>query len=187
LLHSFLGVWDCLPWPELRRPLQFSLLLFVDNMLRIAFPLLQDSWGITISSLVRSVLDGWYVSRFIGLYIRSLTYVRQSAPVSFIAVAWMVFTTIVFFFPVAPKTNATSMNYTVVVLGGWIILSLVGYYFPVYGGYRWFTGPRTTLDKEDLEGVRGREKESGAGSMRSVEKVISASESTHGASGFEKL
>ena len=38
------------------------------------------------------------------------------------------------------------MNYTVVVLGGAFILSLVWYYFPVYGGVHWFKGPVPTVD-----------------------------------------
>jgi hypothetical protein len=38
------------------------------------------------------------------------------------------------------------MNYTVVVLGGAFILSLVWYYFPVYGGVHWFEGPVPTVD-----------------------------------------
>lgn len=81
----------------------------------------------------------------------------------------MIFTTIVFFFPTTPSTTSATMNYTVVVLGGWIVLSLVGYYFPVYGGYKWFTGPRVTLDEEDMEAVREGERER-SGSVRSIEK-----------------
>lgn len=41
------------------------------------------------------------------------------------------------------------MNYTVVVLGGVLSLSLVWYYFPVYGGVHWFAGPVSNLDKDD--------------------------------------
>ena len=48
---------------------------------------------------------------------------------------------IVFLFPTTPQVTAQTMNYTVVVLGGWIILSLIWYYFPKYGGVNWFTGP----------------------------------------------
>ncbi|KAI9435570.1 hypothetical protein H4582DRAFT_2079668 [Lactarius indigo] len=48
---------------------------------------------------------------------------------------------IVFFFPTTKHTNAQEMNYTVVVLGGVLILSLVWFYFPVYGGVHWFKGP----------------------------------------------
>lgn len=33
------------------------------------------------------------------------------------------------------------MNYTIVVLGGVLLLSVIWYYFPVYGGVHWFTGP----------------------------------------------
>lgn len=33
------------------------------------------------------------------------------------------------------------MNYTVVVFGGVMTLSLIWYYFPIYGGVHWFTGP----------------------------------------------
>ena len=53
---------------------------------------------------------------------------------------------IVFFFPTTKHTDASNMNYTVVVLGGALILSLVWYYFPVYGGVHWFEGPVPTVD-----------------------------------------
>lgn len=38
------------------------------------------------------------------------------------------------------------MNYTVVVLGGVLLLSVIWYYFPKYGGVHWFTGPLRTID-----------------------------------------
>ena len=41
------------------------------------------------------------------------------------------------------------MNYTVVVLGGVLFLSLVWYYIPVYGGIYWFTGPIKTVESSD--------------------------------------
>jgi hypothetical protein len=55
---------------------------------------------------------------------------RQSLPVNAIAVAWMFFISLVFLFPASLPTGVGSMNYTVVVFGGTIILSLVWYYFP---------------------------------------------------------
>ncbi|KAL4071559.1 amino acid/polyamine transporter I [Scleroderma yunnanense] len=64
-----------------------------------------------------------------------------SLPVGIIAVAFMAFMIVIFCFPTSPGANVTSMNYTVVVLGGVLLLSLVWYYFPVYGGVYWFTGP----------------------------------------------
>ena len=41
------------------------------------------------------------------------------------------------------------MNYTVVVLGGVFTLSMVWYYFPVYGGVHWFTGPIRNISRGD--------------------------------------
>ena len=38
------------------------------------------------------------------------------------------------------------MNYSVVVLGGVLLLSIAWYYFPVYGGVHWFTGPISNID-----------------------------------------
>jgi hypothetical protein len=58
----------------------------------------------------------------------------------------MAFMSIVFSFPTTEQTNAQNMNYTVVVLGGVLILSLLWYYFPVYGGVHWFAGPVPTVD-----------------------------------------
>jgi hypothetical protein len=58
----------------------------------------------------------------------------------------MTLTSIVFFFPTTKHTGASDMNYTVVVLGSVLILSLVWYYFPVYGGVHWFEGPVPTVD-----------------------------------------
>ncbi|KAJ7822857.1 amino acid/polyamine transporter I [Mycena leptocephala] len=64
-----------------------------------------------------------------------------SAPVSFIASAYMIFIILVFMFPAIPGPTSHSMNYTVVVIGGTVILSLGYYFFPKYGGRYWFTGP----------------------------------------------
>jgi len=63
-----------------------------------------------------------------------------------VSVTWMVFTSVVFFFPTTKQTSAQDMNYTVVVLGGMLGLSLAWYYFPVYGGVHWFEGPVPNVD-----------------------------------------
>ena len=61
----------------------------------------------------------------------------------------MTFMGTVFLFPSSPRTNVADMNYTAVVFGGVMILSLVYYYFPKYGGVYWFKGPvpNVELDK----------------------------------------
>lgn len=44
-------------------------------------------------------------------------------------------------FPSSPGPTAKDMNYTVVVGGGWILLCVIYYWIPVYGGACWFRGP----------------------------------------------
>ncbi|KAA1473610.1 amino acid transporter [Dentipellis sp. KUC8613] len=75
-------------------------------------------------------------------------------PVAVVAVAWMSFILVIFFFPTTRAPTAASMNYTVVVWGGVIILSLLYFYFPKYGGRYWFTGPVRTLVDADASSVR---------------------------------
>ncbi|TFY62224.1 hypothetical protein EVG20_g6781 [Dentipellis fragilis] len=82
-----------------------------------------------------------------------------SLPVAVIAVAWMSFILFIFFFPTTTDPTAANMNYTVVVWGGVIILSLLYFYFPKYGGRHWFTGPIRTLGDTNASGM-GREDDS---------------------------
>ncbi|KAJ6476235.1 amino acid/polyamine transporter I [Mycena sanguinolenta] len=64
-----------------------------------------------------------------------------SLPVAAIAVLFMLFLGIAFLFPTTPQTDVGDMNYTIVVMGGVMLLSLVGYFMPVVGGKYWFKGP----------------------------------------------
>ncbi|KAF8188576.1 APC amino acid permease [Mycena galopus ATCC 62051] len=75
---------------------------------------------------------------------------RLSAPISIFSLVWMVFMMIVFMFPATPIVSSVSMNYTSACLGAWVLLSLVGYYFPFYrlGGVYWFKGPVPNIDTE---------------------------------------
>lgn len=77
-----------------------------------------------------------------------------SLPIGITAIAFMAFMIIVFSFPTTPTTNAASMNYAIVVLGGVLLLSLAWYYFPVYGGIHWFTGPVPNIDADRTDGIR---------------------------------
>ena len=91
---------------------------------------------------------------------------NQSVPVAVIAIAWMTFMTIVVMFPTTPSPTADTMNYTVVVLGGVLILSLIWYYFPVYGGVHWFTGPVPNVDGHEAHKWGGARVEDGEESPR---------------------
>ncbi|KAI9508233.1 APC amino acid permease [Russula earlei] len=66
---------------------------------------------------------------------------------AFVSVTWMGFTSIVFCFLTTKQTNAEDMNYTAVVLGGVLALSIAWYYFPVCGGVHWFKGPVPNVDR----------------------------------------
>ncbi|KAI5993805.1 amino acid permease-domain-containing protein [Pisolithus orientalis] len=78
-----------------------------------------------------------------------------SLPIGITAIAFMAFMIIVFSFPATPTTNAANMNYAIVVLGGVMVLSLVWYYFPVYGGIHWFTGPVPNIDADRKDETGG--------------------------------
>ncbi|KAK1230084.1 hypothetical protein PQX77_006838 [Marasmius sp. AFHP31] len=84
-------------------------------------------------------------------------------PIAIISVASMILMGVVFLFPASPTTDITDMNYSVVVLGGVMLLSLVWYYLPVYGGVHWFTGPVTTIEPQSPDSGGGEiyEKEEG--------------------------
>ncbi|KAF8999307.1 amino acid/polyamine transporter I [Cyathus striatus] len=69
---------------------------------------------------------------------------KLSAPVAYVALLFMAFTVLVLLFPTNPGPTSADMNYTVVVVGGIISLCLTYYFFPVYGGRHWFTGPVKT-------------------------------------------
>ncbi|KAJ6526559.1 amino acid/polyamine transporter I [Mycena vulgaris] len=66
-------------------------------------------------------------------------------PVAMVSVLFMSFLGIAFLFPTSPQTNVQSMNYTIVVLGGVLFLSIIWYYLPVVGGVHWFKGPITNI------------------------------------------
>jgi len=61
--------------------------------------------------------------------------------VAIVSVLFMAFLGIVFLFPGNPGVGAQDMNYSVVVVGGVMALSILWYYFPKYGGVHWFKGP----------------------------------------------
>lgn len=75
----------------------------------------------------------------------------QSATVACTAVTFMLFMGVVFLFPAEPAVAPGDMNYTVVVLFGVLLLSLIWYYLPRYGGVYWFEGPIKNLGPEDVE------------------------------------
>ncbi|KAI0701617.1 APC amino acid permease [Earliella scabrosa] len=93
---------------------------------------------------------------------------RFGLPVAIVAVAWMAFSVVILAFPMAPAPDAQGMNYMIVVIGGWIVLCLVYYHVPVYGGACWFDGPQVTVEHAAWRG--GDERDSDV-SARKGEKT----------------
>ncbi|PPR02833.1 hypothetical protein CVT24_002230 [Panaeolus cyanescens] len=92
-----------------------------------------------------------------------------SLPVAIVAVSFMTLMSIVFLFPETPETTVQDMNYTVAVFGGVMVLSIIWYFFPVYGGMHWFEGPKKTIEaeehaKEILDNTSDEERGSSEGS-----------------------
>ena len=75
---------------------------------------------------------------------------------------------IVLLFPASPNPQTEDMNYASVVLFGTLILSLVWYWFPVYGGVHWFEGPVPTVGKGKGSGGDGEDSDG----RQSVEEVV---------------
>ncbi|KAF8527490.1 APC amino acid permease [Hysterangium stoloniferum] len=80
---------------------------------------------------------------------------RWSLPVAVIAIGFMTFINIIFFFPTTPQTDTQDMNYSVVVMSGAIIGSLIWYYLPHYGGVNWFQGPIRTAEEKTSNPTSG--------------------------------
>ncbi|KAF9048099.1 APC amino acid permease [Hymenopellis radicata] len=92
-------------------------------------------------------------------------------PVAIISVSFMMFMSVVFLFPTTPDTSVQDMNYSVVVLGGILILSLAWYYFPKYGGVNWFTGPIANV-KDETAGMSEVEAESDDGKKATTSVTV---------------
>ncbi|KAJ1307290.1 hypothetical protein OPQ81_001400 [Rhizoctonia solani] len=69
-------------------------------------------------------------------------------PIAIIAITFMSFITVVLLFPSRPAPGVSDMNYAIVVMGAFMIGSVVWYYFPMYGGVHWFEGPISTVDTD---------------------------------------
>jgi len=134
--------------------------VWFDAILSLALGLLVFAGSQAINAVFVIAVTGLYIAYAIPIVAR---FVGQnnfkpgpfytgvfSLPIAIIAVLFMAFMGTVFLFPTTPKTSVADMNYSVVVLGGVLILSLVWYYFPKYGGVYWFRGPVPNIEDVTL-------------------------------------
>ncbi|KAG2360781.1 amino acid transporter [Suillus spraguei] len=133
--------------------------VWLDASLTLAIGLLAFASTQAIDAMFTLVVASSYVSYITPIVTRfafknnfrsgPFNLGKFSFPVAATAVSWMVFMIVVFFFPTTPQTTAPEMNYTAVVLGGYMSLAILWYYCPKYGGVHWFNGPVSNLVSAD--------------------------------------
>ncbi|GFR47638.1 hypothetical protein Agub_g9380 [Astrephomene gubernaculifera] len=102
-------------------------------------------------------------------------------PIGIIATLWVGFIVVVFSLPTEYPTNSTNLNYAGVTLLATCALSLIWYYFPYYGAYKWFKGPVSTLEEgseaDEMEAAKSKAVEArggGQGGVMPVQEVVAA-------------
>jgi len=132
------SVWFCAFGAIALGALVFAGTQAVDAVFAISVTALYVAYSIAISARwIWRKENGWTPGPFsLGAW---------SGLCSFISVSWMMSMSIVFCFPTTKHVNAQGMNYTAVVLGGVLTVSLLWFYLPVYGGVHWFKGPVRTV------------------------------------------
>ncbi|KAF7776414.1 hypothetical protein Agabi119p4_4807 [Agaricus bisporus var. burnettii] len=130
--------------------------VWYDALLALALGLLVFASDQAINAVFSMSVTAVYIAYAIPIVVRftggnkfqpgPFSLGRYSLPIAIISVTFMLFLGIVFLFPETPTTNATEMNYSIVVIGGVLVLSVLWYYFPKYGGVHWFKGPISNID-----------------------------------------
>jgi len=139
--------------------------VWFDALLALALGLLVFAGSQAINAVFAISVTGLYIAYAIPIAARFLgdnnfkpgpfTLGIFGLPVAIVSVSFMTFLGTVFLFPTTPQTSVSEMNYTVVVLGGVMILSVIWYYFPVYGGVHWFTGPVSNITLGSPSSITG--------------------------------
>ncbi|KAI6035022.1 hypothetical protein F5J12DRAFT_710180 [Pisolithus orientalis] len=139
-----IAVWFVIILATLLGLLAFAGMQAIDAIFPLAINAVYITYSITITAHWLGDNDFKHGPFHLGIF---------SLPISIIAVLIMVFMNIMFLFPLVPSMSATTMKYTVVVLGGVLGLSLVWYYFPVYGDIHWFAGPVLNIGRGNGDGI----------------------------------
>jgi amino acid transporter len=79
---------------------------------------------------------------------------RWSLPLSIIATLYILFLFSVLVLPQLYPVDADTLNYAPICIGIITIISLAGWFFPVWGAKNWFVGPVKTITEEELRNAR---------------------------------
>ncbi|CAF0811780.1 unnamed protein product [Adineta steineri] len=121
---------------------------FVDSLLL----LLQLASATAFNSILAIATFGFQVSYLMPIFLRCTvarkTFVlgefnlgRFGVPIAVIASIWLTITSIIMFFPSEYPVTKDNMNYTVVIVGGVLLLAAT-YWF--ISARHWFVGPKRT-------------------------------------------
>ncbi|THH19269.1 hypothetical protein EUX98_g8805 [Antrodiella citrinella] len=83
---------------------------------------------------------------------------RWSKPIAFTSTLFMTLVVVILSFPSNPSPTAATMNYTCLMIGGYVLLVVAYYYVPVYGAKTWFRGPRSNLRELGVGASGGEER-----------------------------
>lgn len=142
-------------WPTTKSPLYTILAVFLFDSIILLLPLASP---IALNAILSISVIGYQISYAMPLFLR-ITYARNtftqstfnlgkySLVIHTIASIWLISTSLIFFWPVSWPVSASNMNWTVVVVGGSAILSMIWWY--AYAKYH-YHGPRSR-EKQNLE------------------------------------
>lgn len=110
--------------------------------------------ALDISYIAVIIAHRWYEDRVV-FHAGPYTMGRWSKPVNAVAVTWVIFISVVLFFPTVNPVTPTNMNYAICVAAFIGLFSTVWWYA---GARKSYTGPRTSdtigeLPPEDIEDV----------------------------------
>lgn len=69
-------------------------------------------------------------------------------PCGIISTLWAIFATVVFCLPIEMPVTAENLNYAAMAFIGTCTISIVVFYFPFIGAYKWFKGPAHTVEDD---------------------------------------
>ncbi|PCH37296.1 hypothetical protein WOLCODRAFT_92321 [Wolfiporia cocos MD-104 SS10] len=127
---------------------------FMGTSLVRGFGLPFSGWLYRVNHHMKTPINCAWVAASVTFLLGLLTF--TGLPIAMIAVAWMAFSIITLVFPTSPRPTPADMNYTMVVLCGWIVLCLIYYYLPVYGGVHWFCGSITNAGISNVPASRDK-------------------------------
>jgi hypothetical protein len=79
---------------------------------------------------------------------------KFSLPLAIIATLYISFLFGVLILPQLYPVDADTLNYAPICIGIITTISLVGWFFPRWGGMYWFQGPIKTITEEELRNAR---------------------------------